>query len=823
MGVNILDQIIKQLAVKEIATNENTTNAITGDSNYLYYRLSESFKNAKSIDIIVSFLMESGVKLILDDLKEAIDRGVSVRILTGNYLKITQPEALYLLKGELKDKVDLRFYNVPNKSFHPKSYIIHNENDSEIYIGSSNISRGALTTSIEWNYRFKKSQNNDDYEVFYSTFEDLFNNHSQIIDDVVMREYSKSWKRPKLFNEIEKSNETINVSDLFAPKGAQIEALYSLEKTREEGFDKALVVAATGVGKTYLAAFDSKNSKRILFVAHREEIIKQAAQSFKNVRNTDDIGFFYNDTKDTDKSMIFALVQTLGKNTYLNDNFFKKDYFDYIIIDEFHHAVSSSYRNIIDYFTPKFLLGLTATPERLDSRDVFSLCDYNNVYQINLVDAINKGYLVPFRYYGIYDKTVDYNDIEFKNGKYNDKDLEQALMLNKRAELIINHYKKYNSNKALGFCTSRKHAEYMAKYFCENKIPSVAVYSGEDGEYSLARNEAISKLTKGEIKVVFSVDMFNEGLDIPSIDMVMFLRPTQSPTVFLQQLGRGLRKYSDKKYLNVLDFIGNYKKAELLPFLLSGKRYSKGEARKCSITDEDYPEDCRVDFDFRLVNLFKSLAEKQMKIKDKVIEEYFRIKEELKSRPSRVEFFRNIDNEIYLNVKNKSALNPFTNYLEFLNGNGELSPSEEGLYNSRGREFINMIETTSMSKSYKMPILLAFYNCGNVKMAINEDDVYNSFYNFYNKASNKVDMIRHKSTADFENWDKSKYLKLAKDNPIKFLLKTHSDFFNEKEGYVLALNQNMAEIIKDKSFTIHMKDAVELRIERYYQERCLYH
>lgn len=215
-------------------------------------------------------------------------------------------------------------------------------------------------------------------------------------------------------------------------RGAQIEALYELENSREEGFDNGLVVAATGVGKTYLAAFDSKDAKRVLFAAHREEIIKQAAISFNNVRKSDDIGFFYNNSKDKDNSMIFALVQTLGKDEYLNENYFKRDYFDYIVIDEFHHAVSSNYKKIIDYFKPKFLLGLTATPERLDSRDVFALCDYNIVYEVRLSDAINKGYLDPFRYYGIYDDTVDYDHVEFKNGKYDEKSLEDALMLNKR-------------------------------------------------------------------------------------------------------------------------------------------------------------------------------------------------------------------------------------------------------------------------------------------------------------------------------------------------------------------------------------------------------
>lgn len=805
---------------KEIHYNTVTTsNATTGDKDHLYPKLKQSFKTATTIDIIVSFLMESGVKLILQDLKEALKRGVKIRILTGNYLKITQPQALYLLKSELKDQVDLRFYNNPNKSFHPKAYMFHNPIDSEIYIGSSNISRGALTSSIEWNYRFLKSTAPNDFKVFYDTFEDLFNNHSLIITDEVLKDYSKQWTRPNVYKDIEKEeSKEDNIINIFEPRGAQIEALYSLEKSREEGFDKGLVVAATGIGKTYLAAFDSAKYNRILFVAHREEIIKQAAQSFKNVRNSDDIGFFYGNQKDTKNSFIFALVQTLGKDEYLNEEYFSKDYFDYIIVDEFHHAVSNNYKKIINYFTPKFLLGLTATPERLDSKDVFALCDYNMVYEVRLKDAINKGWLVPFRYYGIYDETVNYEDIDYKNGKYDDKQLEEALMLNKRGELILNHYLKYNSKRAMGFCTSRHHAEYMAKVFNENNIPSAAVYSGEKGEYSEERNIALSKLTSGELKVIFSVDMFNEGLDVPAIDMVMFLRPTQSPTIFLQQLGRGLRKSKDKEYLNVLDFIGNYKKANLVPFLLSGKEYLASECKKNKQGDYELPEECIVDFDFRIIDIFKKQAEREMKVKDKIKEQFDIVSDMLGYRPSRVELFTYMDDEVYQNIRSK-AMNPFSNYLEYIKENDKLTDDEEILYNSRGREFINMIETTSMSKTYKMPVLLAFYNDGDIKMEISDDDIYKSFYDFYRKGSNKVDMLKDKGTSGFETWDKKKYVSLAKNNPIKFLLKTHGDFFKEKDGCLMALQDDLKEIISNEAFKKHMKDAIDFRVESYYKNR----
>lgn len=820
--INKVKEVNKDIEIKEKSINYNTittSNSITGDKDHIYPKLKQSFKTATTIDIIVSFLMESGVKLLLQDLKEALNRGVKIRILTGNYLKITQPQALYLLKSELKDKVDLRFYNNPNKSFHPKAYMFHNPIDSEIYIGSSNISRGALTSSIEWNYRFLKSTAPNDFKVFYDTFEDLFNNHSLIITDEVLKDYSKQWTRPNIYKDIEKEeSKEDNVINIFEPRGAQIEALYSLEKSREEGFDKGLVVAATGIGKTYLSAFDSAKYNKILFVAHREEIIKQAAQSFKNVRNSDDIGFFYSSQKDTKNSFIFALVQTLGKEQYLNEEYFSKDYFDYIIVDEFHHAVSSNYKKIIDYFTPKFLLGLTATPERLDSKDVFALCDYNMVYEVRLKDAINKGWLVPFRYYGIYDETVNYEHIDYKNGKYDDKQLEEALMLNKRGEIILNHYLKYNSKRAMGFCTSRHHAEYMAKIFNENNIPSAAVYSGEKGEYSEDRNIALSKLTSGELKVIFSVDMFNEGLDVPAIDMVMFLRPTQSPTIFLQQLGRGLRKFKDKKYLSVLDFIGNYKKANLVPFLLSGKEYSASECKKNKQGDYEFPEECIVDFDFKIIDIFKKQAESEMKVKDKVKEQFEVVSQMLGYRPSRVELFTYIDDEVYQNIRSK-AMNPFSNYLEYIKENDKLTHDEEILYNSRGREFINMIETTSMSKTYKMPVLLAFYNYGDIKMEISEDDIYKSFYNFYRKGSNKVDMLKDKGTREFETWDKKKYVSLANNNPIKFLLKTHGEFFKEKEQCLIALQDDLKDIISNEAFKKHMKDSIDFRVESYYKNR----
>lgn len=394
------------------------TDVMTGDKNrnrFLYYQLKMSMLKAKKIDMIVSFLMESGVRMILRDLKAALDRGAQVRILTGNYLGITQPSALCLIKKELGSRVDLRFYNDKERSFHPKSYIFHYENSEEIFIGSSNISRSALTSGIEWNYRFNSLDDKKNFNLFYDTFSDLFENHSIIIDDEELTRYSKNWHKPAVAKDLAKYDALddgvdTKVEVLFQPRGAQIEALYALEDSRSEGAAKGLVQAATGVGKTYLAAFDSAKYERVLFVAHREEILKQAAVSFKNVRNSDDYGFFHGKQKDTDKSVIFASVATLGRSEYLTEDFFAPDYFDYLVIDEFHHAVNDQYQRIVNYFKPQFLLGLTATPERMDGKNIYEICDYNVPYEISLKEAINKGILVPFHYYGIYDET-DYSSL----------------------------------------------------------------------------------------------------------------------------------------------------------------------------------------------------------------------------------------------------------------------------------------------------------------------------------------------------------------------------------------------------------------------------
>lgn len=800
------------------------TDVMTGGRDqrrYLVYQLQESLKRADRVDIIVSFLMESGVRMILKDLRAALDRGVKIRILTGNYLGITQPSALYLIKKELGDRVDLRFDNDKRRSFHPKSYIFHRKDMSEIYIGSSNVSRSALTSGIEWNYRFTSEADPKSFQLFYYTFEDLFFNHSIVIDDEELRRYSRSWHKPAVYKDLNRydshDEEAENkVKSLFQPRGAQIEALYALEDSRAEGASKGLVQAATGIGKTYLAAFDSAKYQRVLFVAHREEILKQAAISFQNVRQSTDYGFFDRKQKDTDKSVVFASVATLGRPEYLREEYFAREYFDYVVIDEFHHAVNDQYRRIAEYFNPQFLLGLTATPERMDGKNIYEICDYNVPYEISLKDAINKGMLVPFRYYGIYDET-DYSGLRLVKGRYDKEQLTEIYKDNaRRFDLIYKHYKKYHSRRALGFCCSRHHAEEMAREFCRRGIPAVAVYSNAEGEFSVDRDKAIRLLQNQEIRVIFSVDMFNEGVDIASLDMVMFLRPTESPTVFLQQLGRGLRTCKGKEYLNVLDFIGNYEKAGRVMLLLGGGNTS---GRRGS-GEEEYPDDCIVDFDMRLIDLFQELDRKSLTMKQRVRQEYYRVKELLEGKvPTRMELFTYMEDEIYQYCMTHAKENPFRRYLEFLHDLQELSPEEERLYAGIGREFVSLMETTDMQKVYKMPILYSFYNHGSIKLAVTDQDVLDSWKEFFDTGINWKDFEPNITYEAYKNMTDRQHLSKAKSMPIHFLKASGKGFFVDREGYALALREDLQDCIRNQALGRHMRDILDYRTMEYYRRR----
>jgi superfamily II DNA or RNA helicase/HKD family nuclease len=745
-------------------------NSITGINDNLLTHLDQSIHNAKSIRMIIAFLMESGARLIAKQLAAAAQRGVRIQILTGTYMSVTEPSAIYYLWEKLGDRVKIRFFNEPLRSFHPKAYLFEGRDDSEIYVGSSNISKSALTVGVEWNYRLLRSSDPESYENFSQTFDNLFANHAIPVTEDVLKQYALTWKKPQFIKVEESGSKELEPNDSEKPEpfGAQLEALYYLHRAREEEVKKGLVIAATGVGKTYLAVFDSLQFAKVLFVAHREEILRQAEHSFLAVRPEAKVGYFIGEQKETEVDICLATIQTIGRESHLQN--FAPDYFDYIVLDEFHHVAANSYQKLLAYFKPKFLLGLTATPYRTDNRDIYSFCDDNVIYEICLKDAINRDLLVPFKYYGIYDAT-DYSQIEIRNGQYVNEQLERELSRKERANLVLEKYQRLAGAKTMGFCVGIQHAEYMAEYFSKHGVKSCAVHSGKsDSRYVLGRGEAIAALEQGAVKVIFAVDLFNEGVDIPALDTVMFLRPTESFTVFMQQLGRGLRKSASKEYLTVLDFIGNYRRAHYIPALLAGENplLTKGQGRK--IPAIDYPDGCQVQFDFQVLDLFAALA-KNDPLKIRMQEEYFRLKHELQHRPSRTELYESTDL-------------PFREYLKegwlgFLRLVGELTEEEASWEETLAWEFLREIERTSFAKAYKLPTIGALLADGTILPQVNLETIARNFYRFYHDNPLHHKDLRDQSNRDWQTWDLARFAKLARENPIRFLAKGKFFYYDE--------------------------------------------
>ena len=776
------------------------TNVITGKGNHLVSHLVLSLQKSTYVRFIVSFLMESGARLLAKELEEATVRDVPVKILTGRYMGVTEPSAIYFLKSYLGERLDIRFAHDNVQSFHPKAYLFDFEKDSEIYVGSSNISRSALTCGVEWNYRLKKSAAPEDYNKFSDTFDDLFENHSDVITEDVLRRYALSWRKSVFHVE-----EQFAPGEIPEPIGAQIEALYELKKAREEGVTKGLVVAATGVGKTYLSAFDSAGFDKVLFVAHREEILRQAEKSYRSVRQEGKYGFYYGGQKDENADIYFSTVQTLGNSL----EHFKEDGFDYVVVDEFHHAAADSYSKVLNYFKPKFLLGLTATPYRMDNRDIFSLCDDNVIYEIYLKDAINRNLLVPFRYYGVYDET-DYNNISVRNGKYVVAELELELSRVERANLVLEKYRKMAGKRTLGFCANIAHAEYMAQFFAKNGVSAVAVHSNHGTEFSLERNAALEKLTAGEIKVIFSVDMFNEGVDIPSLDTVLFLRPTESFVVFLQQLGRGLRKHEGKKYLTVLDFIGNYKRAHYLPALLSGDNPLYPQHRGRQIHDIEYPSNCQVQFDFRVLDLFADLARRDP-LKKRMVDEYFRIKQELKRRPNRLDIYEGSD------IPFREYVNK--GWLRFLESVEQLTNQEKSWLDTPAEGFIRDVEKTAMVKSYKIPTIASLLTSdGGISSSVSIEEIGENFRNYLRENTLHQKDMQDKGSRGWENWLPEKFTEVMRKNPVYFLSKPGKYYHYDEVNRVFYLDDNLKEFLEPE-LASHIRDILVWRKTNYFRKR----
>lgn len=672
---------------------------------------------ATDIEIAVSFIQPSGLKLLFEPLLEALNRKASIRILTSDYLNITHPHALRELLLLSDRGAQVRVFECKGQtSFHLKSYIFTQNKNAETikgsaFIGSNNISRSALTHAYEWSWRHdwlppKNSNAAQEFVKIRHAFAQLFNEPSCVsltadwIDTYSARRQINLPILAPISGYIDEEIEQPS------PNSVQIEALQTLLETRTEGFSRGLVVLATGMGKTWLAAFDAlqMQAKRVLFVAHREEILLQAQSVFNLVHSKARTGLFQGALKEHDADFVFASVQSLSKPKALQH--FSSEHFDYIVVDEFHHASAPSYRNIIKHFAPQFLLGLTATPDRTDQADILTLCDNNLVFERNLVHGINEQLLAPIHYYGIYDEYVDYQEIPWRSGRFDPAQMEFAFATQKRAKHIYQHWLKHRQTRTLGFCISQKHADYMNQYFQQQGVRAGAVYAGSQ----LTRHAALSQLAKGQLEVIFSVDMFNEGTDLPALDTVLMLRPTESKIIFLQQLGRGLRlsKETNKTHVVVLDFLGNHDSFLNSPAALLGEKDRKTVLKTIRQQQPiELADGCYINFAAELVGFWDKLSRK---IGNTAAEDYQQLRNELGRRPTASEFFHK---DYDLSKMRKQA----GSWLALL-AEQEDDAQLKQLLSEHGEFFLQGVETTSMTKSFKGFLYQAFLDLDGVQGAV---------------------------------------------------------------------------------------------------------
>jgi superfamily II DNA or RNA helicase/SAM-dependent methyltransferase len=676
-----------------------------GHSNPFLPHLLNAISSASTIEIAVAFTKSTGVNLLFNALEDAISRAADnsstarpathLRFLTSDYLDITDPDALRRLMLLKDHGADVRIYESAGGSFHLKTYIFTEElSDGTLkgraFIGSSNISRQALQDGLEWNYRVDYPGTTGFFEA-KSRFNDIFESaRTKELTDRWIDAYESRRKPPT--QQVESgSNEYLPPPH---PTEIQKEALSALIETRNEGYRRGLVVLATGLGKTWLAAFDADqaSARRILFVAHREEILSQAAETFLRIRPHARVGFYTGKQRDAQVDILCASIQTIGRADHLRK--FSPNHFDYIVVDEFHHAAAPSYQKLLQHFDPLFLLGLTATPDRTDQSSILSLCDDNLVFTRTLVEGIQSLLLSPFHYYGIFDENVDYEDLPWRNGRFDIELLSNKLATENRANHVYRTWMEKRQRRTIAFCASIRHAEFMSDFFSERNVKSAAVYSNSP----TPRADALRRLDEGALDVIFCVDLFNEGVDLPGIDTVMMLRPTESKIIFLQQLGRGLRRSPHKDHLVVLDFIGNHKGFLHKPQALAGKAMSRIEianfARSIKNGSIDLPPGCLINYDLEIIDFMESLSSSSL------TEDYEALRETLLRRPTITEFYR-------YGGSTTKVRQQYGDWFSFVKEMGDLSDEETNVLGSQ-RPLLHEIETTAMNKSFKMILLEAF-------------------------------------------------------------------------------------------------------------------
>lgn len=650
--------------------------------DYVKTHIDEELSTCQSFTFAVAFVTEG----MLTDLKvkfaDLALKGIRGRIITSTYLSFNHPKVFReLLKIP---NIEVKILD-QKSSFHAKGYIFNKDEYQSIIIGSSNLTEQAMLKNYEWNIRLTSYQNADLTEQVITEVEKQWASASYLTNDWIDR-YELLYKEIQYRDTIETSDsiaETEATYEVIKPNKMQIEALNSLKEIRINGKNKALIVSATGTGKTYLGAFDVKayNPDRFLFIVHSETILKKAIESFHKVLGgpREQYGLFSGNIKDKNARFLFATIQTISKEERLNS--FDPEEFDYILIDEAHKSGANSYRRVIGYFKPDFLLGMTATPERTDDFNIYELFDYNLAFEIRLQDALEEDMLCPFHYIGV-------TDYEWKDNIETDNNILQRLVSQERMDYVeeqINYY-GYSGESVHGliFCSMKDEAYEIAQIMTDKGYRTVAL-TGED---SIERREQIiAEFEAGELDYIVTVDIFNEGIDIPCVNQVVMLRNTQSSIVFVQQLGRGLRKFEGKEYVTVIDFIGNYKNNYLIPIALTGDNSRSKDILRGRLRTSQIMGISTINFsEIAKERIYESINQSTLDSLVQLREDYQDLKDRLGRVPGLSDF------SLMGSVDSLVLLNKFENHFKFLTKMGEkyhVKSGENAILSFVSQELVN--------------------------------------------------------------------------------------------------------------------------------------
>lgn len=565
-----------ELLLNDAKNNENVLNTLL-----------EELDHCQSFIFSVAFITESGLTTLKSHLLDLKSKGVNGRILTSVYLNFNQPKVFKeLLKLE---NVEVRLTEL--EGFHAKGYIFNQQTHYSLIVGSSNLTANALKVNYEWNVKLTSHENGEIVHHFRNQFEDVWQQSVPLSEDWI-RQYAEQYQPlvdQRVAERVIEFPNTYQANSLgealkITPNKMQKVALKEIQAVRDAGKDKGLIISATGTGKTYLSAFDVRRfaPKRMLFIVHREQILTKAKSDYQKILGGMDheFGILSGSSKQADARYLFATIQTISKEGVLQQ--FDPQHFDYILIDEVHKAGAMSYRKVIDYFKPNFLMGMTATPERTDDFNIYELFDYNIAYEIRLQEALEEDMLCPFHYFGV-------TDLEYNGQMIDDATLLSNLVNEERVNHIINKIEYYgysgDSVKGLLFCSRKDEAKQLSNALNNKGYRTVAL-TGDDDQKE--RELRVQQLENGLLDYILTVDIFNEGIDIPSVNQVVMLRQTQSSIIFIQQLGRGLRKHNTKDYVTIIDFIGNYKNNYLIPIALSGDKSLNKDNIRRKMKDTSY-------------------------------------------------------------------------------------------------------------------------------------------------------------------------------------------------------------------------------------------